>query len=228
MSGECPRPRAADRCGGRAIAATSSRGGSRRGRPPTIRLRSPRGTCYWALSAPAAVIEVTSDPDQLDPPVLTLAALERLAVWQALDVPAARSKLADSTRAAVPGLTAELSTIVPDDIPWAWADALDADGRHGLLYVARVASMSPSRSSERREPRVRCPRRAAASGSTTRGAAERVPRGDRLRRGSRKPSSCARAVTARLRRARRAQLSGRAVRRDRGRRRRGRSRPPRA
>lgn len=107
--------------------------------PGRFDLRSPRGTCYWALSAPAAVIEVTSDPDQLDPPVLTLAALERLAVWQALDVPAARSKLADITRAAVPGLTAELSTIVPYDIPWAWADALHADGRHGLLYVARFA-----------------------------------------------------------------------------------------
>ncbi len=101
-------------------------------------MKKPRGTCYWALSAAAAIIETTNDPDQVDPPVLTVAALERLVVWSATDVPHARSKLADTTRPSVPTLTAEIGTVVPYTLPWAWADAFDADGRRGLIYHSRL------------------------------------------------------------------------------------------
>jgi hypothetical protein len=71
--------------------------------------------------------------------VLTLTALTQLSVWCAEDVPEARSKLADVTRPSAPALTTELASVVPYTLPWAWADAFDADGRHGLLYVGRFA-----------------------------------------------------------------------------------------
>ena len=99
----------------------------------------PRGTSYWALSASAAIIEATYDPDQIDPPVLTVAALERLRVWQAVDVAIARSKLADATRASVPSLTGEIGTVVPYTVPWGWADAFDREGRHGIVFRSRLA-----------------------------------------------------------------------------------------
>lgn len=102
-------------------------------------LESPRGTCYWALSPAAAIIEATSDPDQAVLPVVTLGALARLSLWHAVDVARARSRLADTTRPSVPTLTAEIATIVPYTLPWVWADAFDADGRHGVLYRARFA-----------------------------------------------------------------------------------------
>lgn len=107
--------------------------------PGRFDLELPRGTAYWALSPSAAIIEATTDPDQEEPSVLSIDALQRLAVWRAEDVPGARSRLADTTRASVPTLTAELATVVPYTLPWAWADAFDADGRHGVLYRARFA-----------------------------------------------------------------------------------------
>ena len=72
--------------------------------------------------------------------MLSIAALQRLAVWRADAVPAVRSKLADTTRASVPTLTAELATVVPYTLPWLWADAFAAAGRNGLLYRARFAN----------------------------------------------------------------------------------------
>lgn len=107
--------------------------------PGRFDLQAGSGTCYWALSPAAAIIEKTSDPDQIDSPVLTLHALGRLRVWTAADVPAARSRLADTTVASVPGLTDEIGTVVPYHLPWAWADAFEADDRHGVVYRARFA-----------------------------------------------------------------------------------------
>lgn len=107
--------------------------------PGRFDLEVPHGTCYWALSPASAIIEKTTDPDQADDPVLTLAALRGLRVWKATDVPAAKSKLADTTRPSVPTLTGEISTIVPYDLPWAWADAFHAGGRNGIVYLARFA-----------------------------------------------------------------------------------------
>jgi hypothetical protein len=107
------------------------------GEPGRFDLPLPDGTCYWALSAATAILEVVTDPDQPDPPVITIAALEALNVWMAADVPAARGRLADTTVTSVPGLTTELATIVPYDLPWAWADGFHAAGRRGILYRAR-------------------------------------------------------------------------------------------
>lgn len=107
--------------------------------PGRFDLISPQGTCYLALSPSAAIIERTTDPDQVDDPVLSLDALAALTVWEAADVPAARSKLADTTRPSVPTLTAEVATVVPYTLAWAWADAFWADGRSGVLYLARFA-----------------------------------------------------------------------------------------
>lgn len=106
--------------------------------PGRFDLARPHGTCYWALEPATAIIEATTDPDQVDPPVVTVAALQRLAMWAADDVPTARSRLANTTIPSVPELTGEIATIVPYDLPWAWADAFHADGRHGVLYRARL------------------------------------------------------------------------------------------
>lgn len=108
--------------------------------PGRFDLEHPRGTCYWALSAATALIEKITDPDQDDPPVVTVTALARLKVWKADRVRQARSGLADTTVASVPTLTGELATIVPFDPPWRWADAFDAAHRNGILYRARFAS----------------------------------------------------------------------------------------
>ncbi len=123
--------------------------------PGRFDLTSPDGTCYWATSATGAVLEASADPDQLDPPVLTVAAMAALTVWRAASVSAARSSLADVTRPSVPRLTAEIATIVPYDLPWAWADALARHGRTGLLYRGRfsfdgaVALFGPAGADER-------------------------------------------------------------------------------
>lgn len=107
--------------------------------PGRFDLSAPKGTCDLALSPASAIIERTTDPDQLDGPVLSIDALAALTVWEAVDVPAARSKLADTTRPSVPTLTAEVATVVPYTLAWAWADAFWADGRSGVLYLARFA-----------------------------------------------------------------------------------------
>ncbi|MEX2621276.1 MAG: RES family NAD+ phosphorylase [Egibacteraceae bacterium] len=107
--------------------------------PGRFDLQRPRGTCYWALSSATAIIEKIADPDQDDPPVVSVTALARLVVWRADRVGQARSKLADTTVASIPGLTGELATIVPDMLAWQWADAFDAAGHNGILYQARFA-----------------------------------------------------------------------------------------
>ncbi|CAN5411287.1 hypothetical protein BH23ACT9_BH23ACT9_28440 [soil metagenome] len=109
--------------------------------PGRFDLASPHGTCYWAVSAAAAVIEFTADPDALDPPALVAADLHDVALWVAHEVPAARSpRLADTTVASIQTLNGEIATIVPYDLPWQWADAFHADGRTGIVYRGRFAS----------------------------------------------------------------------------------------
>lgn len=53
--------------------------------PGRFDLRHPHGTCYWAGAPATAIIEATVDPDQTDPPVSTIAALQRLNVWRCDD-----------------------------------------------------------------------------------------------------------------------------------------------
>jgi hypothetical protein len=107
--------------------------------PGRFDLAGGRGTSYWALTPAGAILEATADPDQEDPAVISLAALGALAVWEADTVPAARSRLADTTRPSVPGLTGELGTECNYQATWPWADAFDAAGYTGILYRARFA-----------------------------------------------------------------------------------------
>lgn len=97
----------------------------------------PSGTAYWALSASAAIIEAATDPDQMDDIPHMVGGLQRLAVWSAEDVSMAHRGLANTLIASVRTLTGEIATIVPYDIPWAWADAFHLAGRNGVLYRAR-------------------------------------------------------------------------------------------
>lgn len=107
--------------------------------PGRFDLADGRGTSYWALTAAGAILEATADPDSEEPPVISTAALSALEVWAAADVPAARSRLADTTRASVPGLTGELATHWDYTRTWPWADAFDAAGYTGILYRGRFA-----------------------------------------------------------------------------------------
>lgn len=97
-----------------------------------------RGTVYWAATPAAALLEKLADPDAVEPPLYTLGALEHLRVWHLDD--AAPGTLADTTVASVPGLTAEIGTILPYVLPQRWADAFDAAGLEGILYRARFAN----------------------------------------------------------------------------------------
>jgi hypothetical protein len=106
--------------------------------PGRFDLATPNGTCYLAATPAAAIIERVADPDTDDPAPVTAAALAALRVWSGrLDD---GHGMADTTVASVPRLTAEVATVVPYDLPHAWADALAADGAAGLLYRARFAS----------------------------------------------------------------------------------------
>lgn len=106
--------------------------------PGRFDLPTPSGTCYLAGDPAAAIIERCAEPDADDPPPPTTRMLAGLRVWSGtLDD---GSQLADTTRASVPRLTAELATVVPFDLPHAWADAMALAGARGLLYTSRFAS----------------------------------------------------------------------------------------
>lgn len=109
--------------------------------PGRFDLAEPAGTSYWALTPGGAIIETTADPDALDPPAIVLTDLARLTVWEGRRIPRARQRrLADLTVASLPHLTAEIATVVPYAIPWAWADAFHADGRTGICYRGRFSN----------------------------------------------------------------------------------------
>lgn len=96
-----------------------------------------RGTCYFATTPAGAVIERVSDPEAEEPTLISTDTLESMNVWSGR-VPSA-TRMADVTVRSVPQLTDEISAIEEYDLPWAWADALDEDGRTGILYVGRFA-----------------------------------------------------------------------------------------
>lgn len=97
-------------------------------------LQRPRGTCYLADDPVAAVVEKLTDPDDLDR-LVSRAELERVVVWSGrLDRP---PTVADTT-ARSSRVPKELGTIVPFDLPWTWADALDAAARNGVLSWLRL------------------------------------------------------------------------------------------
>lgn len=98
-------------------------------------LSAPFGTCYVAADPLSALLEVLG-PDLTD----GLVPAEFLARrrMRCLDVPRLFD-LADLTsRAArVFGVTLEIHTITPYDLPQAWARQLHRAGRHGVAYFLR-------------------------------------------------------------------------------------------
>ncbi|WP_169786738.1 RES family NAD+ phosphorylase [Nitriliruptor alkaliphilus] len=107
--------------------------------PGRFDLVSPNGTCYWAGTPGAAILERIADPDQVDPPLATIAALSNLTVWLATYVSAAAPPLADATVASLPTLNGEIATIVPYDLTWWWADEFHDAGLAGIVYHGRFA-----------------------------------------------------------------------------------------
>ncbi|HEX4955961.1 MAG TPA: RES domain-containing protein [Thermoanaerobaculia bacterium] len=98
-------------------------------------LPAPEGTCYLAADPLAALLEILG-PDRLGGAVAD--ALFATRVLHELRLPAARS-LADliSRRTAGWGLTHEIHTLVPYELPRAWAGALRAVGAEGVRYFLR-------------------------------------------------------------------------------------------
>jgi hypothetical protein len=95
------------------------------------------GTCYFALTPVGALLERIADPEAADPPLVTTRTLEQIVVWSGV-VPGAH-RIADTTVASVPQLTAEISTTEDYALPWQWADAFSEEGRQGILYEGRFS-----------------------------------------------------------------------------------------
>lgn len=98
-------------------------------------LPEPRGTCYLAEDDLGALLEVLG-PDLVEGAISVRFVRERR--LYVLRLPRTR-RMADLTsrRAARFGVTAEIGTVVPHDLPRAWAVALDGAGFEGLLYHLR-------------------------------------------------------------------------------------------
>jgi len=117
---------------------------ARRGRSPwwfgssgagRFDLPPPDGTCYLAADEIGALLEIVGADrtgGAVSPSFLAERRLRRLRV------PAER-QLGDLTsrRASGFGITAEIGTLVPYDLPQAWAARLHAAGCHGLAYWLR-------------------------------------------------------------------------------------------
>ncbi len=98
-------------------------------------LPEPDGTCYLAKDDLAALLEVVG-PDRnggtVSPEFIARRRIHRLR-------PGRSPALADLTarKAAAFGVTHEIHTIVPYDLPQAWAARLHQSGFDGLCYFAR-------------------------------------------------------------------------------------------
>ncbi len=95
-------------------------------------LPDPEGTCYLGFDPLAALLEVLAGSAIVSTTFLEDRRIRKLAL------PEARTA-ADMTsaRAASYGITLEISTIVPYDIPQQWALCLSRAGRGGIVYFAR-------------------------------------------------------------------------------------------
>jgi hypothetical protein len=125
-------------CGACCRATLRRRGHTRRGWcHRSTRLPAPDGTCYCADDPVGALLERHIDPDALDP-IVDVADLATSAVWTC--VPPTEFDAADLTSRAAP-VTKELSTVTPYDVeggPGEWADAIAANGWHGLVAWTRL------------------------------------------------------------------------------------------
>lgn len=98
-------------------------------------LREPEGTCYLATDELSALLEAVG-PDRLGGAISTGFLADRR--LRHLRAPRGHS-LADLTsrRASGFGLTLEIHTVVPYDLPRAWAASLRKAGAEGLRYLVR-------------------------------------------------------------------------------------------
>ena len=103
--------------------------------PGRFDLEEPDGTCYLAASAVAALVETLADPDAETPIRPTIEELQALRVWSGdLEGP---PEVADTTVLSLPGVTEELNSVTPYELPWAWVDEISNSGAEGLVYTAR-------------------------------------------------------------------------------------------
>lgn len=102
-------------------------------------LPAPRGTCYLATSAVVALRERLGAVLGGSPYVA--ASLLEDVVVSRLRVPATR-RLANllAARASDYGVTRELETMTPYDVPQAWARAFDDEGLQGVRYGPRFTT----------------------------------------------------------------------------------------
>jgi RES domain len=107
----------------------SSSGGGR------FDLRSPRGTCYLATDATTAVREALGPIDGSR--VVTRQWFEDRSVRRLRLPRPTRVANTYAETASSHGVTLEISTIVPYDIPQTWAVALDQAGYGGVTYLLR-------------------------------------------------------------------------------------------
>lgn len=94
-------------------------------------LAQPNGTCYFAQEALAALLEVIG-PGPVTHEFVASRRLRRLFVpqpWRVAD--------ACARRASQYGVTAEIGSILPYDLPQAWARCLEQAGFGGITYWLR-------------------------------------------------------------------------------------------
>jgi hypothetical protein len=98
-------------------------------------LEPPRGTCYVADDPEVALLEALGP--LASSPVLSRSLLDERVLWS-LPMPDQRDAADATARGARSyGVTAELSTVAPYDLPQRWARALAGAGFGGLRYRAR-------------------------------------------------------------------------------------------
>lgn len=94
-----------------------------------------RGSCYWSDDELGALHERLTDPDDLDA-LVPASLLDRLRVWH--HTPPPPGSAADTT-AREGGLPKEFGAGTHYARYWAWADLLDAEGRHAVRTWSRMA-----------------------------------------------------------------------------------------
>ena len=105
--------------------------------PGRFDLAGDGGTCSLAATAVGAILEAFGDPEAELPVPVTPKALAQMRVWHGeLRRPV---DLADTTTPSIPTMTGEIGTITPYTVPHAWADAVHAAGRDGIIYRGRFA-----------------------------------------------------------------------------------------
>ena len=95
-------------------------------------LPDPEGTCYLGFDPCAALLEVLAGSAIVSTVFLEERRIRKLVLPEACTAADVTSK-----RAASYGITLEIGTIVPYDIPQEWALCLRGAGRGGIVYFAR-------------------------------------------------------------------------------------------